>query len=132
MTEADSDPGAGGRIKTPPTSGQVELDCPNLTGTTHEVQVGSSKVEFVARCGINHPSGDLARLPAYSFRDCLIACATYNDYNVTARNCVATQFYSRLRTENGGNCWLKYEIGESQENENEKTKNDNVAAELLS
>lgn len=61
-----------------------------------------------------------------------MACAAYNDFNATDRNCIATQFNSMLDNEKGGNCWLKYEIGNTREDENKDTRNNFVAAERYS
>ena len=131
----DEDHGSSGpRIKPPPETGMLELDCPALTGTAHEINFGLEKAVFRASCGVNNPAPhaaiDLARLPAYRFTDCLTACASYNNINSTDTSCDTVHFNAKLQNEAGGNCWLKSRIGEAEENENENTKNDMVQGYL--
>ena len=126
------------RVQPPATSGFAELDCPALSDTTHRVTIGDSTSSFRANCGVNHPinkgSEDLAVIPAYSFGDCITACAAFNKLAAVKDTlCVLVHFNANLglREANGGNCWLKTSIGEVEVNNDAKTKNDMVEGELV-
>ena len=111
----------------------LELDCPALSNTEQEFDLGDKKAVFDVECGVNHSGAtgaeDLARLTAYTFDDCLIACANYNNLGVTDKTCVAAHFNTKLMNKQGGNCWLKSKIGKPQDVEEEK-KNDLVEGYL--
>ncbi|KAL2113982.1 hypothetical protein VUR80DRAFT_1278 [Thermomyces stellatus] len=101
------------RVAPPPTEGVLELDCPDLTSTTHDVVLGVKIYRFEAHCGINHPGEDITVLPAYSYMDCATACAAFNEHDPEEdRRCIAAHFSAKIQTDKGGNCWLKRKLGD--------------------
>lgn len=126
-SDSSSDSPSGSRIKAPPQEGRVELDCPALSSSDRDVEFNRKTVTFNVECGVNHAGGagsvDLLRLSAYTFDDCLRACAGYNDLGVTNVTCVAAHFNSMLMNQAGGNCWLKSKIGDRQEVEDDQKNN---------
>lgn len=96
----------------------MELDCPDLTDTTHRITVGKTTSIFKATCGVNHSAGrgakDITRFPAYSFDDCMTACVAFNvEDSVANTTCVLVHFNANvsLIATRGGNCWLKSKVG---------------------
>ena len=119
------------RIQAPPTSGLLELDCPNLTGSTHRIDLGDNTYSFKANCGVNHAEGDLTTVVAYSYEDCMIACAAFNHIaNIKDTKCVAVHFNAQMRTSKGGNCWLKKKLNDLSVSTSSQA-NDQMELELL-
>ena len=123
------------RVQPPPTEGVLALDCPDLTDTIQALKLGDTTYKFRVTCGVNHAKGggaeDMIVIPAYSFNDCITACASFNELGGIDKTCVMAHFNANIMTETGGNCWLKSKVGDIQVNENDKTKNLQVEAELL-
>lgn len=115
----------------------LELDCPNLTDTTHKVTPIKQTFTFGATCGEDYPTGgpnvDIISIVSYTLSDCMRACAVFNERNtVPDTKCVAVHFYADLKwiVERGGNCWLKSDIGKPVVDRDEDTKNLHVKADL--
>ncbi|KAI1114777.1 hypothetical protein F5Y14DRAFT_412788 [Nemania sp. NC0429] len=90
-------------------TGILALDCPNLSGTSQTIQLGSKAWVFEAACGIDHRGGDIAAVIVYSFHDCLQACAAHN-YFSNDNTCTHITFTANQTEEipkDYGNCWLK-------------------------
>lgn len=130
-----SSPTPTGLVAPPPTTGSLELDCPNLNDTTQQVSPDNKIARFRTTCGVNYSSAqgstDITVLPAYSYRDCMLACAAFNNRGkVPDLSCVAVQFNSKIDNIGrvGGNCWLKSTLGDVSE---KKSKPGEIAGELL-
>ncbi|SPO01573.1 uncharacterized protein DNG_04246 [Cephalotrichum gorgonifer] len=122
------------RVSAPPSEGILALDCPNLSATTNDVQIGGTKTTFRATCGANHPGNDMTLLPAYSFHDCMLACAAFNAVDgLGDAKCVGIHFNAKLSllSSNGGNCWLKSKLGNVELSTDKETTNLMIAGQLL-
>ena len=127
---------SGDRIPLPPTYGTLELDCPDLTGTSHKITPIKETFTFKATCGADYPTGsqnvDIVSIVAYTLDDCMRACAVFNERNtVPDTRCVAVHFYADLQwvVKRGGNCWLKSKIGKGVTDKGD-TKDLHVKADL--
>lgn len=107
-----------------PTTGRVPLDCPRLTGSRQTIVLGERAFDFETTCGLDWASvggADVVAVIAYSLRDCMQACASYNrngdlrsgvaggGIGTARERCVAVTFNSDLDSIslNYGTCWLK-------------------------
>lgn len=94
-----------------PTQGVVEFDCGKISMSRQLVTLGTLSWGFDVNCMMDYagPGVDLAGMTAYSFGDCIRACAMFNNF---ARNntCLGVFFNANLTTSlpmNNGNCFLK-------------------------
>lgn len=72
------------------------------------------------------------RLPAYSYRDCLTACAAFNEEDsVNGTKCEAAHFNANLLTDGGGNCWLKSKKGDKKVTPEGDRKNIKVTGDAV-
>ncbi|KAI1179038.1 hypothetical protein F4777DRAFT_535373 [Nemania sp. FL0916] len=90
------------------TRGVVQLDCPGLPEQISIQLIPNSSAPwiFTSACNIDYPGYDLAEFIAYSFHDCLQACAAYNAYK-KEDDCRAITFVANQTATPNGNCWLK-------------------------
>jgi hypothetical protein len=89
-------------------TGVVKLDCPGTTGDM-PISLGSNTWVFTPSCGVDYNGGDFAAVIAYSFHDCMQACAAHN-YFSGKKECTALTFKANQTEEipkDYGNCWLK-------------------------
>ncbi|KAI0444083.1 hypothetical protein F4803DRAFT_278786 [Xylaria telfairii] len=89
-------------------TGVVKLDCPGLT-TDKTIFLGSDSWVFTTACGIDYNGSDFAAVIAYSFDDCLQACAAHNHFS-KEDECTFITFkanQTRYIPSDYGNCWLK-------------------------
>ena len=94
-----------------PTQGIVDFDCGRISMSRQLVTLGTFSWGFDVNCMMDYvgPGVDLAGMTAYSFGDCIRACAMFNNF---ARNntCLGVFFNANLTTSlpmNNGNCFLK-------------------------
>ena len=114
-----------------PTGVLLELDCPNIDGTNQVIALGDDSWTFEAKCGVDFNGNiDILAIVAYSFRDCMKACASYNR-NRGSNDCLAVEFSADMNAivpNNFGTCFLKSGTGK----QNDYGKNTNVGATLVS
>ncbi|KAK4150656.1 hypothetical protein C8A00DRAFT_17857 [Chaetomidium leptoderma] len=94
-----------------PTRGILDFDCGRISMNRQVVTLGTSSWGFDVNCMMNYigPGVDIAGMTAYSFDDCIGACAVFNQF---ARNntCLGVFFNANLTTSlpmHHGNCFLK-------------------------
>jgi hypothetical protein len=94
-----------------PTQGVLDFDCGKMSMSRQLVTLGSFSWGFDVHCMMDYvgPGVDLAGMTAYSFGDCIKACAMFNNF---ARNntCLGVFFNANLTTSLpmfDGNCFLK-------------------------
>ncbi|KAI1437168.1 hypothetical protein GGR50DRAFT_646355 [Xylaria sp. CBS 124048] len=105
-TTATATTGGGGILVVP--TGTVKLDCPQLSDDMSISFSGDTWV-FTPACGIDYNGGDFGALIAYSFHDCLHACAAHNHFSGN-ESCTTVTFRANQTEwvpESFGNCWLK-------------------------
>ncbi|KAI0426676.1 hypothetical protein F5Y09DRAFT_318222 [Xylaria sp. FL1042] len=89
-------------------TGVVKLDCPDLTNDI-AISLGADSWVFTPACGTDYTGSDFGAVIAYSFHDCLQACAAHNHFSgedeCTALTFAANQ--TQYIPSNYGNCWLK-------------------------
>lgn len=103
---------AGGKltnytVPSPTTISSVALDCPNIDGNTYNTSNGQS---WALSCHLDEYTGDLGAILAYTYQDCIEACAAMNKWQGEERVCSRVQFSSLVAekmAEDWGNCWLK-------------------------
>lgn len=109
----------------------LALDCPNIDGSNQVISLGDDTYTYEAKCGYDFNGDiDILGVTAYSFRDCLKACSSYNR-NRGSNDCLAVSFSAEMKDivpDNFGTCFLKTGTG-TQHNYN---RNTNVAATLVS
>ncbi|KAJ2991722.1 hypothetical protein NUW58_g2412 [Xylaria curta] len=90
-------------------TGVVKLDCPGLAEDI-AISLGSDiSWVFTPACNIDYTGSDFAAIIAYSFHDCLQACATHNWFG-GEDECSAITFaadQTHYIPKDHGNCWLK-------------------------
>jgi len=102
-----------------PTKGKLALDCPRINQTNQTVTLESRTWTFSVRCGTDFAAWDTVAIIAYSLRDCMQACASYNR-NADRRNggperCAAVVFNADLTAAVPnfyGTCFLKNSTAE--------------------
>ncbi|KAK3116137.1 hypothetical protein LTR53_003810 [Teratosphaeriaceae sp. CCFEE 6253] len=85
----------------------VALDCPNVDKQTYVTRRSDA---FTLSCTSGLQGGDFADIAAYSYQDCVEACASHNYWTGNATACVGVEFSSHMSgadTMDYGNCWLK-------------------------
>ncbi|KAH6617710.1 hypothetical protein B0J18DRAFT_492694 [Chaetomium sp. MPI-SDFR-AT-0129] len=94
-----------------PTQGILDFDCGRLSTNRQLITLGTATWGFDVQCMMDYlgPGVDVAGMTAYTFGDCLRACAMFNRF---ARNntCLGVFFSANLTTSlpmYGGNCFLK-------------------------
>ncbi|KAI3332493.1 hypothetical protein HD806DRAFT_480764 [Xylariaceae sp. AK1471] len=89
-------------------TGVVKLDCPGLTDDI-AISLGADSWVFTPSCGTDYSGSDFGAVIAYSFNDCLQACAAHNHFS-GKDECTALTFKANQTLEipkDYGNCWLK-------------------------
>ncbi|RWA06138.1 hypothetical protein EKO27_g8966 [Xylaria grammica] len=89
-------------------TGLVKLDCPGLSDDI-AISLGTRSWVFTPACDIDYSGSDFAAVIAYSFHDCLQACAAHNHFS-DADECTAITFradQTKYIPSDYGNCWLK-------------------------
>ncbi|RYC62240.1 hypothetical protein CHU98_g3958 [Xylaria longipes] len=89
-------------------TGVVKLDCPGLTADI-AISLGADSWGFTPACGIDYSGSDFGAVIAYSFQDCLQACAAHNHFSGNDE-CMAITFKANQTSsvpKDYGNCWLK-------------------------
>lgn len=93
-----------------PTQGvTVELNCPDINNSQMYAAVGGRQSIFRPSCGIDYNGNDIGGAIAYSFQDCLWACAAMNNFSKN-NTCLAVTFHAALSnsvSRNQINCFLK-------------------------
>jgi hypothetical protein len=117
-------------ISVPP-SGKVVTGCPGLGGTLQRSIVGSTSWNFQIKCqgdflGRTNAEIDIMAMRAYTFNDCLKACATYNKQK-GSNACRAVAFNADLEYTGNGNCYIKNGTG----NEIISGSKDNISGKLI-
>ncbi|KAK4145630.1 uncharacterized protein C8A04DRAFT_26630 [Dichotomopilus funicola] len=109
-TNIDGSTSAFTPIKVP-TQGILDFDCGRLSTNRQLITLGTATWGFDVQCMMDYigPGVDVAGMTAYTFGDCLRACAMFNRF---ARNntCLGVFFSANLTTSlpmYGGNCFLK-------------------------
>jgi hypothetical protein len=123
-----------GRVVAP-TTGVLALDCPGIDQTTQFVSLAPNDYAFNTSCGtdINGDNVDIMAVVAYSYYDCLMACASFNrdsdssgcagvEFNADMTNVVANYF---------GTCWLKKFVDSLTVDTNSTNLNLHVAGVLV-
>jgi PAN domain len=82
------------------TCGPVEVSCPDSDGT--QFSVGAAV--FNIHCGTDYYGGDLARVDAATFGDCLASCAS-------TMGCIDVAY-------NGNSCYMKSSLNTARQNSN--------------
>ena len=82
--------------------------CPSGNGTTYSTSLSQ---QYSLYCGVAFPGSDLPAVHSDSLESCILACDTYAQSQTQAggANCVAVSWGEGNP---GGNCYLKYKIGE--------------------
>ncbi|KAJ0375193.1 hypothetical protein COL26b_006565 [Colletotrichum chrysophilum] len=99
------------------TTGDLQINCPNLTGRTMSVTVGGVKSNYDTECNVDYTGDDVdvMALVSYTLDTCIMACSSYNkNINGTSERCIGVQFNGviDIMTKNyGGNCFLKKNTG---------------------
>lgn len=99
------------------TTGDLQINCPNLTGRTMSVTVGGVKSNYDTECNVDYTGDDVdvMALVSYTLDTCMMACSSYNNnINGTSERCIGVQFNGviDIMTKNyGGNCFLKKNTG---------------------
>ncbi|KAG7286430.1 hypothetical protein NEMBOFW57_008740 [Staphylotrichum longicolle] len=96
---------------TVPTQGVLDFDCGRISMKRQLVTLGTLSWGFDVNCMMDYvsPGVNLAGMTAYTFGDCIRACAMFNNF---ARNntCMGVFFNANLTTSLpmfNGNCFLK-------------------------
>ncbi|KAL1843123.1 hypothetical protein VTJ49DRAFT_3070 [Mycothermus thermophilus] len=99
-----------------PTEGVIDFPCGRMSRDRQMVTLGTATWGFDVHCMMDYaaPGIDIAGMTAYSFGDCIRACAMLNRF---ARNntCVGVFFSANLTTSlprHGANCFLKSSLSE--------------------
>jgi hypothetical protein len=94
-----------------PTRGIIDFDCGRISMNRQVVTLGTASWGFDVNCMMDYigPGVDLAGMTAYTFGDCIRACAMFNKF---ARNntCLGVFFSANLTTSlpmHNANCFLK-------------------------
>jgi hypothetical protein len=94
-----------------PTQGIIDFDCGRISMNRQVVTLGTSSWGFDVSCMMDYigPGVDIAGMTAYTFGDCIKACAMFNKF---ARNntCLGVFFNANLTTSipmHNANCFLK-------------------------
>ncbi|KAH6617196.1 hypothetical protein F5144DRAFT_596250 [Chaetomium tenue] len=94
-----------------PTRGVIDFDCGRISMNRQVVTLGTASWGFDVNCMMDYigPGVDLAGMTAYTFGDCIRACAMFNKF---ARNntCLGVFFSANLTTSlpmHNANCFLK-------------------------
>ncbi|AEO64443.1 uncharacterized protein THITE_32223, partial [Thermothielavioides terrestris NRRL 8126] len=94
-----------------PTQGIIDFDCGRISTSRQVVTLGALSWGFDVSCMMDYvgPGIDIVGMTAYTFDDCIRACAMLNNF---ARNntCLGVFFNANLTTSlpaNHGNCFLK-------------------------
>ncbi|TKA67389.1 hypothetical protein B0A55_07825 [Friedmanniomyces simplex] len=85
----------------------VALDCPGLDKQSYETRRNQT---YSLSCFAGLFGGDLFDIAAYSYKDCIEACSSYNYWAGNATACVGALFTDKMSgnyTKDYGNCWLK-------------------------
>ncbi|KAK3113750.1 hypothetical protein LTR53_008653 [Teratosphaeriaceae sp. CCFEE 6253] len=85
----------------------VALDCPTVDKQTYVTRRSDT---YTLSCSSGLQGGDFADIAAYSYQDCVEACASHNYWTGNATACVGVEFSSQMSgadTMDYGNCWLK-------------------------
>ncbi|KAH0437487.1 hypothetical protein CcaCcLH18_03838 [Colletotrichum camelliae] len=99
------------------TTGDLQINCPNLTGRTMSVTVGGAKSNYDTECNVDYTGDnvDVMTLVSYTLDTCMMACSSYNkNINGTSERCIGVQFNGVIDTmmkNYGGNCVLKKNTG---------------------
>jgi hypothetical protein len=103
--------GAAEALIKVPTQGIIDFDCGRISMNRQVVTLGTKSWGFDVQCMMDYvgPGVDIAGMTAYSFGDCIKACAMFNKF---ARNntCLGVFFNANLTTSLpmwNGNCFLK-------------------------
>lgn len=92
----------------------LKLDCPRLNNTKQTITLGggapAKSWTFTPYCSADYNDvKDIGAFIAYSFRDCLQACASMN-LNAGKNVCLGVEFNADMKSiipDNYGNCFLK-------------------------
>ncbi|KAK4501754.1 hypothetical protein PRZ48_007563 [Zasmidium cellare] len=91
-----------------PSISSLPLPCPAVDGNTYTSLNGQT---WAVSCAVEQANGDIGSLLAYTYTDCVEACAAMNRWQRVERACESVQFSARVATivEHGGfgNCYLK-------------------------
>ncbi|KAI0025825.1 hypothetical protein F4780DRAFT_774677 [Xylariomycetidae sp. FL0641] len=95
----------------------LDLDCPNLDGTTEQWAFEDSAWEFHLSCGTDYSGHGFQSVQVSTLDDCLHACGMRN-YFAGTDDCVAFIFHSNLTliAPGRGNCVLKNSTSDFVEN----------------
>lgn len=89
-----------------------------MTNSRHSAEIDEERYLFEAECGVDIRGEGVTMMTtvAYSFDDCMKACASYN-YYAGSSACVGVAFSQDLSLieTNYGTCWLKNATGETFE-----------------
>ena len=101
---------------TAPTDVVIALNCPSIDTSTQVITLGDHISTFQINCNTGYNGGgiDILAVTAYSLRDCLRSCASYN-LNSNTTNCAAVEFAADLDAvlpNDYGNCFLKFGTGD--------------------
>ncbi|KAK4159310.1 hypothetical protein QBC43DRAFT_373922 [Cladorrhinum sp. PSN259] len=91
----------------------LALDCPSPVNPSPTVKLegplGKPVTSFQMNCGMDNAGFDIVNIMAYSFDDCMRACAMYNWFS-RPQQCVGVQFWAPISSAKkawDGNCFLK-------------------------
>ncbi|KAH8842886.1 hypothetical protein MCOR27_000094 [Pyricularia oryzae] len=101
--------GPKGGMVVPVQGVTVELNCPDINNSQMYAAVGGRQSIFRPSCGIDYNGNDIGGAIAYSFQDCLWACAAMNNFSKN-NTCLAVTFHAALSnsvSRNQINCFLK-------------------------
>ncbi|KAI0521430.1 hypothetical protein F5B22DRAFT_596797 [Xylaria bambusicola] len=90
-------------------TGMVKLDCPGGLDNDMAITLGDKSWTFKPTCDVDYSGGDFGAVIAYSFHDCLQACAAHNSFS-GKDECTAITYrtdQTKYIPSNYGNCWLK-------------------------
>lgn len=84
------------------------LPCPTVDGNTYTTINGQT---WAVSCSVDEYTGDIGSILAYTYQDCIEACAAMNTWQHKDHACSRVQFSALVANNTGngnfGNCWLK-------------------------
>lgn len=86
----------------------VYLPCPSVDGNTYTTINGQT---WAVSCSVDEYTGDIGSILAYTYQDCIEACAAMNTWQHKDDACSRVQYSALMANHTGngdfGNCWLK-------------------------
>ncbi|KAK3369973.1 hypothetical protein B0H63DRAFT_551926 [Podospora didyma] len=107
---------------TAPTDVSLALNCAEIDKSRQQISYRGNVFFFNVNCGLNYigPDIDIIGTVAYSFNNCMGACASYSYWSGNSQGCRGVSYVGNLALAlaegSESNCYLKKFINQTVEN----------------